>query len=206
MSLFRVALNNTQQGTLDKNAYTGAQMAPSLQRQIYLTGPNNVKRLLKDGDTFTDCNYYKRFCPATTDNPLGCSLQDALLVIDSDDGTIWVDDKKHVNTVFRSVTKDIEAGSVYTTVDGEGELTNVIDLLDVTAVFLQLQNTHESQDITVRLNGSTDAVFTLEANSVQAYNYGDVNVSKIEFANNSSGATGPVTVEVQMSLYQVARS
>ena len=123
MSLFRVQLNNTQQGRLDQNVYTRAQMgynsegdgsyvsntyAPSssfpvgetqpilgsgsLQRTVWLTGPNNVKRELHDGDSFTDCNYYKRYCyPYCLGRTDQERLQNAILVCDYDDGSIWVD-------------------------------------------------------------------------------------------------------------------
>lgn len=194
MSLFRVALNNTKQGTLDRNAYTNSQMSPSKQRQVYLTGPNNIKRELKDGDTFTDCNYYKRFCYPQ------CSLEDAILEIVTDDGSIWVDGADNQNVYPRVETLSIEADTGYA---DEG---NSIDLSDAHAVFVQLTNSHETQDVNVRLNGLTDAVFTLEHNSVQAFNYGDLAVTKIEVANDSSGALGPVNIEILMSLRSVVRS
>lgn len=194
MSVFRVKLNNTKQGTLDRNAYTGEQMATSLQRQVYITGPNNIKRLLKDGDTFTDCNYYKRFCYPQ------CSLENALLDLVTDDGSVWVDSDVTQNTYPYVETLSVEADSTY---EDEG---NSIDLSDAHAVFVQLTNSHETQDVTVRLNGLTDAVFTLEHNSTQAFNYGDLSVTKIEVANDASGAAGPVAVEVLMSLKSVVNS
>ena len=52
MSVFRVRLTNSRQGRLD--VYDN-------QRSAYITGPNRINRKLKDGEIFTDCNYWKRF-------------------------------------------------------------------------------------------------------------------------------------------------
>jgi hypothetical protein len=61
MSVFRVNLNNSVQGTLDLNPATTAEFVTSVQRTVYVTGPNKIYRKLADGDTFTDCNYWKKF-------------------------------------------------------------------------------------------------------------------------------------------------
>jgi hypothetical protein len=37
----------------------GQAHGSSYQRTIYVMGPNKVNRKLKDGDTFTDSNYWK---------------------------------------------------------------------------------------------------------------------------------------------------
>ncbi|MBM3206896.1 MAG: hypothetical protein FJZ43_04730, partial [Candidatus Staskawiczbacteria bacterium] len=60
MSEFKVKLNNTNQGLMDLKA-DGSQFAESIQRTIYVAGPSKKYRKLFDGDTFTDCNYWKRF-------------------------------------------------------------------------------------------------------------------------------------------------
>jgi hypothetical protein len=66
--------------------------AGSLQRTVWLTGPNNVKRELHDGDSFTDCNYYKRYCyPYCLGRTDQERLQNAILVCDYDDGSTWID-------------------------------------------------------------------------------------------------------------------
>lgn len=61
MSVFQVQLNNAQQGLLDIDPATGAQENPSIQRTMFVEGPNRTLRELVDGATFTDCNYWKRF-------------------------------------------------------------------------------------------------------------------------------------------------
>jgi hypothetical protein len=40
MSVFKVAINNDKQGLLDTNPATAAQIDPSIQRTIYVAGPN----------------------------------------------------------------------------------------------------------------------------------------------------------------------
>ena len=69
MSVFKVKLQNVDQGLMDLDPSThplssgsaatygqlGSPEDISLQRQIFVAGPNRTYRLLKDGETFTDC-------------------------------------------------------------------------------------------------------------------------------------------------------
>lgn len=100
MSVFQVALNSvarsvplvlnqngTGEGTLDTNPLTGAVNVPSYQRTVYIMGPNRINRVLKDGDTFTDCNYYKKF--------------DFINVL-HDDGSTWNDATKSLIANIRT--------------------------------------------------------------------------------------------------------
>ena len=203
MSVFTVNLNTTAQGTLDTHPTTGAQNDPSIQRQVYIMGPNKVNRLLSDGESFTDCNYYKRFCPydATT-NPYGCALENAILTLTTDDGSIYSDVPSE-NTYPLVEDLSIVAGTTYT------DTGNYVDILGTTggyAVFAQLTNTHATQDVQVRLNGATTAIFTLEAASTQVFNAGDLSISKIEIDNSTSGAVGPVAVQIVLSVRSVCNS
>lgn len=200
MSVFRVKLNSDVQGLLDKHPTTGDQMTTSYQRQVYVMGPNKVNRLLSDGEQFTDCNYWKKFAPYSTSNPMGCDTVNAFIEIVTDDGSVYSDIPGE-NTYPRVYTLVVEAGSAFT--------TNVADILGDTggyAVFAQLTNSHTTQAVSVRLNGSTDAVFTLSAAEVQIFNAGDLAISKIEIANNESGADGPVTVEILLSVKSICNS
>lgn len=203
MSVFTVNLNTTVQGTLDVNSVTGAQVDPSIQRTVYIMGPNRINRKLVDGESFTDCNYYKRFAPynATT-NPGGCSLEQAILTITTDDGSTY-SDVPGENTYPLVSTLSIVAGTTYT------DTGNYVDILGTTggyATFAQITNSHASQDIQVRLNGATTAVFTLEHASTQVFNAGDLSISKIEVDNSTSGAIGPVGVEIILSVRSVCNS
>lgn len=211
MSLFTVKLNNTQQGQLDKNAYAsgvnnqsvdntgGTQFAISKQRTVWITGPNNVKRQLKDGDTFTDCNYYKRFCyPDCIGRTDQEKLQNAILECTTDDGTIWVDGTGNTRGYSMAVpvveTLECEAASTYE--------DNVVEISTAGgyASFVQMTNTHESEDVTVRLNGVTEAVFTLEAGATQHFSQDDLAITLVEVAHDASGAAATVNVEVMYGL------
>jgi len=206
MSVFKVNLNSTAQGLLDRQPTANplkaaGQMATSLQRQVYVMGPNKVNRLMVDGEQFTDCNYWKRFAPYhPTANPEGCALEHAVVEIVSDDGSVY-SDVPGENTYPKVYSLSVGAGT--------GFADNVADILGDTggyASFAQLTNSHGAQAVTVRLNGNTDAVFTLSASEVQIFNAGDLSISKIEIANNESGATGPVVVEILLSVKSVCKS
>lgn len=56
------------------------------------------------------------------------------------------------------------------------------------ARFCQITNLHAGQDVRVRLNGDNNACFTLEANTSQVFSPGDLQIRKIEFANDGSGS------------------
>ena len=206
MSVFRVKLNSAEQGLLDRQPtanprQASGQMATSIQRQVYVMGPGKTNRLLSDGETFTDCNYWKRFAAYNaTSNPGGCDLEHAFVEIVTDDGSVYSDIPGE-NTYPKVYSLSCGAGSGY--VDNEA------DILGDTggyAVFAQLTNSHATQAVSVRLNGNTDAVFTLSATEVQIFNAGDLAISKIEIANNESGAAGPVVVEVLLSVKSICAS
>lgn len=213
MSVFKVKLNNVGQGLLDldpssarsaygQNAVTGqglgSQMNPSIQRGVYVMGPNLINRLLIDGETFTDCNYWKQFAyPQVPYN-------EAFIEVVTDDGSVW--SSNSAENVFPKVYDlSIAAGSTYT------DVGNYADILADTggyAVFAQITNKEAAmgQDIKMRLNGVTDAVLDLPANSTQVFNAGDLSLTKIEFDNSVSGATGPVEVQIVLSVRSVCNS
>src|SRR5579859_7642952 len=74
----------TGDGSMDTWAQ---QNGTSYQRTIYCMGPNRINRKLKDGATFTDCNYWKQFCAA----PVGpLTAETAFITLISDDGSVYV--------------------------------------------------------------------------------------------------------------------
>lgn len=186
MSVFRVKLNNTQQGVLDLNPSTGAQMSPSLQRTMWVTGPNKTYRQLFDGDTFTDCNYWKQFAyPQTT-------LEKAFIEVVTDDGSIYSSDPAE-NTFPRVYDLTIAGGSAYA--------ANVIDVTGdngAAAVSASIENT-SSQAVRVKMNGLSTAIFDLAANETKSFNVGDFVISRLEFNNTASGAT-TATVQVILTI------
>lgn len=196
MSVFRVALNNTAQGLMDNTYETGhgVQAVPSIQRTVYIMGPNKINRELADGETFTDCNYYKRFCYPQV------ALSEAILTLVTDDGSVWSDVESE-NTYPLVYTLTCLSGTTYT------DAANIADIAGDTggyAVFCQITNTG-ANDVQVRLNGAATAIFTLEDGTSQAFNAGDLSVTKVEVSNSASGAATCV-VEVLCSVKSVANS
>lgn len=204
MSVFRVKLQNIQQGYMDLNPSTassisaldhsqlGSQMNPSLQRTIYVTGPRLSYRKLNDGDTFTDCNYWKRFAYPQV------SLQDAFIEVVTDDGSVYSDVAEE-NTYPKVYNVSVDAGTDFE--------DNVVDILGDTgghAIFVQIAN-QGSTGVRVRLNGVADAVFDLGASETQVFNSGDISVTKLEFLNTVSGGADS-DIQVLLSVRSVCNS
>jgi hypothetical protein len=121
LHLFKVKLNQGPQGTLDINPATGLEFTTSVQRTMYVAGPNGKIREIADGTTFTDCNYWKRFAvPAV-------SSDDAFIEVLTDDGSIYSDIPSENNyPVVTSVT--VHADEVFA--------DNVIDIAGATGSYI----------------------------------------------------------------------
>lgn len=195
MSVFQVSLNNINQGSLDLNPSVlvplNAEMEPSIQRTIYVTGPRGVYRKLKDGDTFIDSNYWKRF--AYPQLP----MTDAFIVVLEDDGSVYSDIPEE-NNFPRVYTLNVNDGTTYE--------DNVVDVLgdnNGVAQFVQIHNISGGGDVKVRLNGTANAVFDLDSGNTQIFNYGDLSVTKLEF-HNESGENS--VVQTIISIRSVSKS
>jgi len=179
MSVFRVALNNQSQGLMDINPATGSQMDPSIQRTIYVAGPNRKIRELMDGTTFTDCNYWKQFAyPQVPES-------EAIVEVVSDDGSIWSSIESE-NTFPKVYSLSCAGGSTYT--------SNVADILGDTggyATFIQITN-NGSNDVSVKINGLSSAIFTLGNGDTQVFNNGDLTITQLAIDNSASGASTAV--------------
>jgi hypothetical protein len=178
MSVFRVKLNNTQQGLMDQNPATGAQFATSIQRTFYVTGPGRSYRELFDGQTFTDCNYWKKFAYPQV------PLDQAFIEVVSDDGSVYSDIPQE-NTFPRVYDSTLAGGSTYT---DTGNIIDVVGDNGAPAVSASIENT-SSQAVKVKLNGLATAIFDLDGNTAKTFNLGDAVISYIQFWNASSGAT-----------------
>lgn len=182
MSVFQVQLNNIGQGVMDLNPATGGQMRPSLQRSMWVTGPKNSYRELFDGQTFTDNNYWKRFCYPQV------PLDQAILVCTTDDGSVYSEVASE-NTFPRVYSVTVDGGSIYT--------ANVIDVVGDNggpAYSASLENTSE-QGVKVKMNGLSTAIFDLAGEASKSFDLGDAPITRLEFNNTSSGAT-TATIEV----------
>lgn len=174
MSVFKVKLTNVNQGLLDTN---GQSTGTSIQRGVYIMGPNKVNRLLIDGSTFTDSNYWKRFAFPQV------SYEQAMIDVVTDDGSVWVDNPVGARTF--GVSSTFTPGAAYNT-------TNTIDYLGTYgsyARYVQISTT--GANCTVRINGSVELSVTTSA--AQIFD-NDIDVAKLEF--KGSGATVTVFAAV----------
>lgn len=199
MSIFRVKLQNTAQGLMDVTSNVGSntQNATSIQRTAYIMGPNKVNRKLVDGQTFQDCNYYKRFCPISEGGL--ATNENAILTIVTDDNSVY-SDVAGENTFPYTYAKVCAVGSTFAM-----NSFNVLTDTGGYATFVQITNLAAATDVQVRLNGLTTAVFTLENASFQVFNTGDLQISQIEVANNLSGAEA-VPIEIVLAVRSVCNS
>lgn len=184
MSVFKVTLQNIKQGLLDIDPTTGQPFATSKQRQVYVMGPKKKNRLLKDGDTFTDSNYWKQFAyPQTT-------LERAFITVLSDDGSIYSDVAEE-NT--------FPVGGTYTLATSFNS-TNTIDFVGTygaPARFLQVTNMDNTNAIVGQLNGNANITFTLAHNETQVFNANDLAITMLQLKSSAGTPQANVIASVR---------
>lgn len=179
MSTFQVRLKNNDQGVMDVAtevvSWQPDPLVPpvlynaSLQRQVYVMGPKKINRLMRDGDIFEDCNYWKKFAPYHPDNnPMGVPPEKAIIYILDDDGSVYSDIPGD-NVFAWSTTETVNA--VDTAVADFGAEFGSY------AVSAIIRN-DGAENATVTINGT--ASFPLNAGAVQVLNTGDVVIRTIE--------------------------
>lgn len=180
MSVFKVKLNNSKQGLLDINpatdnsveyGQTGLQFETSNQRQIYVTGPNRKYRLLKDGEEFTDCNYWKRF----TAEVIG--EEQSFIEVVSDDGSIYSDIAEE-NTFSIGATVSLTTDFADTVIDFVADHGGP-------ARFLMVQNLDGEISVSGELNGNTNITFVVDAGSSMIFNKGDLVITSLRLKSAS---------------------
>lgn len=179
MSLFKVTLLNSKQGQMSVG-----------QRSAYIMGPNKVNRKLKDGETFRDCNYWKRFAYPQV------PLEEAFIEVLEDDGIQYVDNQVNNFPKVYNIITEPESGFS----------DNVADILSDSggyAHFTQITNRSETNSVRIKLNNSPEAIFMLPAGSTQGFDAGDVSISKIEIENNSEEE---IEVQILVSIMVVSKS
>ena len=191
MSVFRVNLNNADQGKLDIDPTAGTQFSTSNQRTVYVMGPGRINRKLVDGTTFSDCNYWKRFSYPTT------TRENAFISIVTDDGSVYSDVASD-NTF--AVTAQLTLATAYST-------ANTIDFVTThggPASFLQIRNTSGTANeiFTVEVNDVATALFTISAGATQVFNSGDLAITKIRIKS----ASGTPACEVVAAVKSVCNS
>lgn len=186
MSIFRVKLQTVGQGQLDVDV-NGAQVATSKQRSVYVMGPKKINRKLNDGDTFVDCNYWKKFAYPQV------AYGEAFIEVVDDDGTVYSDVESE-NT--------FAVGSTFTLATSYNG-TNVIDFVGtygVPAQFMQVTNNDGSIAITAELNGDAAVVFSLAAGESQVFNTGDLAITQIRLKSASGTPTATVLASVKAAI------
>ena len=196
MSVFRVKLNNVDQGRLDLDPSShpgspaqygdlGTPFTVSNQRQVYVMGPKKINRLLKDGETFTDCNYWKRFAYPQV------SYEQAIVEVISDDGSVYSDVESENTFVV---------GKTFASVADAYNTDNTLNFVTVhggPASFLQITNTHGSYALTVELNGNTNATITLAAGEAQIFNSGDLAITQVRLKSATTGGSAELVASVK---------
>lgn len=190
MSTFRVKLTQgptrTGDGSLDENARS---TGTSIQRTMYCMGPNKINRKLKDGDTFTDCNYWKRFTYPTL------PYESAFIEVVSDDGSVYVDGQ--VSTFVHTYDKTVAGGSTFSTAG------NTIDVLGDNGGPGVWATITASADIQVQVNGLSGSIFTVTGGTTHSFNQGDVLINTLQLRRTASGSS---TVEVVVGVESVCNS
>jgi hypothetical protein len=181
MSVFRVKLQNVKQGLLDLDPTTdtsttygalGTPFTASKQRQIFVAGPNRSYRLLVDGATFTDCNYWKRFAYPQV------AQEAAFIEVVTDDGSVYSDIPEE-NTFAAGATETLTTDYADTVVD-------FVTTYGGPARFLQVQNLDATQTVSGELNADTDVTFTLKAGETQIFNQGDLAITYLRLKSTAA--------------------
>lgn len=186
MSVFQVQLQNANQGQLDIDPVTGLPFATSVQRTIYVAGPDRINRELADGQIFTDCNYWKRFAYPQV------ALEDAFINVVTDDGSVWSDYELE-STFLKVYELSIANSTTYSLVANQA---NILKDTGGYAIFAQISNDGNA-NISVQINGNSGSTFTLASGQTQVFNQSELAISLVAFAN-SSGSTQAVQVMVSV--------
>ena len=196
MSTFTVKLNQAGvQGQLDTYPVAGVMTQPttSLQRTVYIMGPDKHNYLLKDGDSFTGNNYWLRYV-STNQTGGQARPEDAILYCTSNDGSTYSDDGDNITTVVLSETIEAVGGA------GTWETVDIVGSYGGYAKFVQIVS--DKATVIYRINGNTTASFTLAANTPVVYEPGELNWSSISFNNYAGVNTGnDATVKLVLGVH-----
>jgi hypothetical protein len=185
MSVFRVKLAAGDQGNMDVDPITGKPVATSIQRTAYVMGPNRINRQLIDGETFSDCNYWKRFAYPQV------SWEEAMIEVVTDDGSTYSDVAEENTFVV---------GEAFPAVQLTYDDANTLDFVTDhggPASFLQITNTDGAANLTIELNANTLAVMTIAPGDVHVFNSGDLSISQIRLLSDVAGSTAEVLASVK---------
>lgn len=198
MSVFKVQLQNINQGQLDLDPSThplasgdafatygqlGSQFAVSKQRQVWVAGPNRRYRLLSDGTTFTDCNYWKQFAYPQ------CPLDRAFIAVVDDDGSVYSSVAEE-NLFTVGATETLSTSLSDTVID-------FVTTYGGPAKFLSVQNLDGSIKVTGELNGDTGVTFVIAAGETMMFNQGDAVITMLRLKSASATPSASWIASIQ---------
>lgn len=163
-------------GSVGNGSYTsgGNWSAVSVQRTIYVDGPNLVKRELNDGQLFTDCNYWKQFAYPQI------SIDQAFIEVVTDDG---------IPFDYNSQTSIPKVYSL-TVANGTGFATNVRDILGTFGVAANSASVSVTgANVVMRINNDPGADYPIVSGGSVEFSSGEVQISSLAFSNLVSGGS-----------------
>jgi hypothetical protein len=177
MSTFKVKLTQGDQGNLDTNLVS----SNSIQRSVYVMGPHKTNRLLKDGTTFTDSNYWKRFAYPQV------SKEQAIVEVVSDDGSVYVDgpggEPDFTATYPKVYQITLPTTTTFAVNTAAGRLADILTDTGSHAVYCQIAATTNACKVQI----NSTAIIDVTTSTVQVFNPGDLDITKLEFQNDSGG-------------------
>lgn len=196
MSVFKVDLNNQYQGYLDIDPKSGIEFEassgnPSIQRSVYLAGPNGGVLELKDGATFTDSNYWKRYAYPQV------PASQAFISVVSDDGSVWSDNP--ADNVFPKVFTGTVSSGTTTVVDFTSSGTSSF------AQFTQISNLGAGT-LSVSLNALNSAAFPLANGSTQIFSAGDIALGALGLTTASGSAASTTDYQIISSIRSLSKT
>ncbi len=150
----------------------------SVQRTMYAPGAKLTNRVLRDGQVFEDCNYWKQF---SVEN--GAPISSAFIEVLVDDGIPYVARQTSFQTVVYTLS----------VLQGSGFSSNVANILNDYGVAADsVSVTVVGDDVVMRINGSSSSDLTVLNGST----VNDIkSVNLLNFSNLvSGGGTATVTV------------
>lgn len=161
----------------------GVWRVDSNQRTIYCMGPNKINRKLKDGQVFTDCNYWKRFAYPTL------PYNEAFIEVVVDDGSVYVDGVS--GNLVRSYSITVDADSDF------DDVGNTVDIIGDHGGYAAWCTITPSATVGVRINGSEDSDFNITGGYTHTFNQGDALIGTLQFERTTSGDSD---IEIQVGV------
>lgn len=143
---------------------------------LYLDDEHGSKIYLKPSETFSGSAYFRRLTTGEL----------KVLTVLVDDYSSWVDGADYIDAgrTPYATRLTITAGSDYDTT-GNSIIFTETTIFGGPAVTLQVKNSTSGQTVTMRINESSNAVVTIDAGESISFDYKELLITTIEFANSN---------------------